>query len=142
MLTLASEYLNPTACPVLRPIRPYKLGPTLCLPSFSQTWHCLHLVSKTCNKIQVLQKVNKGVENIKQIIPSFLSRHFQQGYPFYWFVWKSMNNRNENESQNLRKTINILGNENSTIKYKVSSPWKGYKNNLWVLNENMLEIKS
>merc|ERR1712154_546908 len=32
---LASVYVKPAACPVCRPMRPFKLGPCLCLPPFS-----------------------------------------------------------------------------------------------------------
>ncbi|CAH0694604.1 unnamed protein product [Spodoptera exigua] len=43
---LASEYEKPAAWPVLRPQKPCRLGPTLCLPPASTVWHWAHLWTK------------------------------------------------------------------------------------------------
>lgn len=46
-LMLASVYSKPGAWPVLRPIRPHKLGPVLWPPFCSTVWHWAHRCTKT-----------------------------------------------------------------------------------------------
>merc|ERR1719205_28232 len=44
---LASEYPNPSTVPDVRPKMPYRGGPCLTRPPFSQVWHCAHLALKS-----------------------------------------------------------------------------------------------
>src|SRR3990170_2322106 len=41
---IASEYLNPSTVPELRPNSPFRLGPTLFLPA-ARSWQALHLLN-------------------------------------------------------------------------------------------------
>src|SRR3990170_1762278 len=41
---IASEYLNPSTVPELRPNSPFRLGPTLFLPA-TRSWQALHLLN-------------------------------------------------------------------------------------------------
>lgn len=60
LLLLASVYEKPSAWPVLRPNRPHRLGPTLCLPPCSTVWHWAHFWTKTFFPLSTSPMVTYG----------------------------------------------------------------------------------